>query len=206
MSECIKCGKESYYTFHTIEVHTLPVRDFSGEKKVQALGKKTDFYVCSDCAEKQYKSVFSIYESFFSPSFPAFGLFIAGIILSCYFWNRGFAPFKMMGIAAIICSILVAYNNLQKAFQLKKELGSVEKSEALEKAAWLCVLKNVPKKYEDNDLSYIPINKKTLALKNGDLMVLYNLLPQIAVQVYNLMHDKSNDEESEKTEEIGKES
>ena len=104
MAECIKCGKENSYTFHTIEVHTLPIRDFSGEKKVQALGKKTDFFVCSECAEKQYKTVFNTYESFFSPSIPAFILFVIGAGLSYYFWNRGFVPFKMMGLAAIICS------------------------------------------------------------------------------------------------------
>ena len=94
----------------------------------------------------------------------------------------------MLGAGAILCAIAVIYTNLQKAVQLKKELSSVEKNEALEKAAWLCVLEGVPKKYKDNDLSYIPINEKTLALKNGDLMVLYKLLPQIAIQAYNLMH------------------
>lgn len=194
MGNCIKCGKDSFYTFHTIEVHTLPVRDFSGEKKVQALGQKTDFYVCSDCAQKRFDSVFNTFESFFSPSIPAFFLFLAGIAVTWYFWQRNAAPFKMLGIGAIICAIAVVYTNLQKSAQLKKELGSVEKSEGLEKAAWLCVLEGVPKKYKDNDLSYIPINKKTLALKNGDLMVLYKLLPQIAVQAYNLMHEETNED------------
>ncbi len=194
MGDCIKCGKDSFYTFHTIEVHTLPVRDFSGEKKVQALGQKTDFYVCSDCAQKRFDSVFNTFESFFSPSIPAFFLFLAGITVTWYFWQRNAAPFKMLGIGAIICAIAVVYTNLQKSAQLKKELGSVEKSEGLEKAAWLCVLEGVPKKYKDNDLSYIPINKKTLALKNGDLMVLYKLLPQIAVQAYNLMHEETNED------------
>ena len=194
MGNCIKCGKDSFYTFHTIEVHTLPVRDFSGEKKVQALGQKTDFYVCSNCAQKRFDSVFNTFESFFSPSIPAFFLFLAGITVTWYFWQRNAAPFKMLGIGAIICALAVVYTNLQKSAQLKKELGSVEKSEGLEKAAWLCVLEGVPKKYKDNDLSYIPINKKTLALKNGDLMVLYKLLPQIAVQAYNLMHEETNED------------
>ncbi len=202
MGDCIKCGKDSFYTFHTIEVHTLPVRDFSGERKVQALGQKTDFYVCSDCAQKRFDSVFNTFESFFSPSIPAFFLFLAGIAVTWYFCQRNAVPFKMLGIGEIICALAVVYTNLQKSAQLKKELGSVEKSEGLEKAAWLCVLEGVPKKYKDNDLSYIPINKKTLALKNGDLMVFYKLLPQIAVQAYNLMHDKSNDGDSGKTEEI----
>ncbi|MCR5289482.1 MAG: hypothetical protein K6E51_05775 [Treponema sp.] len=191
MSECITCGKPIFYTFHTLEVHTLPVRDFAGEKKVQALGKKTDFGVCSECAKKQYDSVFNICESFFSPALPAVVLLLLGIVLTFYFWNRNFAPFKMVGMAAIFCSITVLYSKLQKSIQLKKELESVDINEALEKAAWLCVLKAVPKKYEDNDLSYIPINKKTLALKKGDLMVLYNLLPQIAVQAYDMMHADS---------------
>ena len=49
-------------------------------------------------------------------------------------------------------------------------------------------LAEAPKKENDNDLTYIPICEKTLARKNGDLMILYHLLPEIAVEAWNRLH------------------
>ena len=51
-----------------------------------------------------------------------------------------------------------------------------------------------PKKENENDLSYIPVNEKTLARKNGDLMILYHLLPEIAVEAWNKLHKEENNE------------
>jgi len=39
-----------------------------------------------------------------------------------------------------------------------------------------------------NDLTYIPVNGKSLKRKNGDLMILYGLLPEIAVEAWKRMH------------------
>lgn len=51
-----------------------------------------------------------------------------------------------------------------------------------------------PKKENENDLTYIPINEQTLRRKNGDLMILYDLLPEIAVQAWNRLHGKTTEE------------
>ena len=40
-------------------------------------------------------------------------------------------------------------------------------------------------------LTYIPISEKTLRRKNGDLMILYHLLPEIAVEAWNRIHPES---------------
>ena len=45
-----------------------------------------------------------------------------------------------------------------------------------------------PKKEDVNDLTYIPVNGKSLKRKNGDLMILYGLLPEIAVEAWKRMH------------------
>ena len=60
-------------------------------------------------------------------------------------------------------------NAIKRVRQGVSEFRSVE---AVEKVGWLCVINNVQKKCGENDLSYIPINEKTLALKAGDLMIL----------------------------------
>ena len=51
----------------------------------------------------------------------------------------------------------------------------------------------LPKKDGDNDLTYIPITEKTLAMKNGDLMIMYDLLPEIAKEAWNILHDRKQD-------------
>ncbi|MBQ5951399.1 MAG: hypothetical protein IJL66_04580 [Lachnospiraceae bacterium] len=45
-----------------------------------------------------------------------------------------------------------------------------------------------PKKDKDIDLTYIPVDQKTMQRKNGDLMILYDLLPEIALQAYDRVH------------------
>lgn len=59
---------------------------------------------------------------------------------------------------------------------------------ALEKAAWEVAVHCADYKRGDHDLTYIPITQDTLKMKNGDLMVAYGLLPEIAVQAWNVMH------------------
>ncbi len=49
---------------------------------------------------------------------------------------------------------------------------------------------HAPKKYKNNDVTYIPITSRTLSMKNGDLMVMYKLLPEIAVKAYDLIHSE----------------
>ena len=46
-----------------------------------------------------------------------------------------------------------------------------------------------PKKNDINDITYIPVNEETLARKNGDLMILYELLPEIAIEAHKRIHE-----------------
>ena len=66
----------------------------------------------------------------------------------------------------------------------------LRRADAEEEAAWEAFSNALPKKDEDNDLTYIPINKKTLAMKNGDLMIMYNLLPEIAKKAWSEIRRK----------------
>ena len=44
----------------------------------------------------------------------------------------------------------------------------------------------------------LPVNKKTRSRKNGDLMILYNLLPEIAVEAWKRLHPENNTQEESK--------
>ena len=52
-----------------------------------------------------------------------------------------------------------------------------------------------PKKEDINDLTYIPVNEKSRSRKNGDLMILYHLLPEIAVEAWKRLHPENNTQE-----------
>ena len=58
---------------------------------------------------------------------------------------------------------------------------------ALEISAWQCALKNAPKKFNDNDLTYIQINDDTKNLTPEELTVKYNLLPAISQKALKLI-------------------
>ena len=62
------------------------------------------------------------------------------------------------------------------------------REEGLRSCAWECMIQGAPKKNDVNDITYIPVDETTLARKNGDLMILYDLLPEIAVQAYEKIH------------------
>jgi hypothetical protein len=53
------------------------------------------------------------------------------------------------------------------------------------------MLEGAPKKDDINDITYIPVDEKTLARKNGDLMVLYDLVPEIAVEAHKRIHGQT---------------
>ena len=109
----------------------------------------------------------------------------------------------------MICGVLAIYENVKLARERQKELSTLPEEKALEKAAWNLALARLPKKEQnsssmqdtrlkkrmversDIDLTYIPITEETLARKNGDLMILYNLLPEIALEAHKRIHKTS---------------
>ena len=66
---CISCGKsEAEYRFQALEVQTLHLREFNGERKIQALGNVLELDICEDCAMAHLSGSFlgsRIYENKF---------------------------------------------------------------------------------------------------------------------------------------------
>lgn len=187
---CLKCKQgetaPAKYTFHVLEVQTLRVRDMGGEKKVQALGRFQDFEVCEDCAKAQMEKNLSVSKSIL-PGCISFGLILViGIVISILCRSMG-TPIRFLGVAAVACGVLGIFDTIRNGKRHRQEFQAMSSKEALEEAAWEVLLEQAPKKSEDSDLSYIPVNKKTLKMKKGDLMNIYDLLPEIAVKAYDLI-------------------
>ena len=189
---CIRCGSTpAAYPIHALEIRTLHVRSIGGEKRVQALGDEKHSAVCEACARKQLKLSLDPVRAA-KPQLVRFGaVFVAGIVIggaTFLFIKESRQVFLLLGLAALICGILGIYDALRKAKEKRLSLSALPEAEALEETAWDVFTAEAPKKEDINDLTYIPINEKSLRRKNGDLMILYHLLPEIAVEAWKRLH------------------
>ena len=167
------------------------MRSLGGERRVQALGNETEGAVCEACARAQLDLDTNPIKAV-KPQLIRFGaVFAAGLAIiaaTLLFVRESKQVFLLLGLAALVCGALGIYDAYRRANEKNRALRALPEAEALEEAAWDVYLAEAPKKENDNDLTYIPVCKKTLARKNGDLMILYHLLPEIAVEAWNRLH------------------
>lgn len=186
--KCICCGKEtSDYPFHVLQVLTLHVRDLNGDKRIQALGDFEDYTVCQACARERLDAIMNIRPALLRGLAPFAAILALGALLAALTWN-GEGALRMMGLAMVACGLLGILGTWQRVTKKKRMYAAFSPEEALSQAAWDVFQDKAPKKYDINDITYIPIQEQTLSRKNGDLMILYDLLPEIAVQAYNRIH------------------
>ena len=194
--KCIRCGSPAAYPIRALEVRTLPVRGLGGERKVQALGDEKQDGVCEHCAQEQLKLSLDPVRAV-KPQLIRFGaVFAAGLLIEAVtflFLKDNRQVFLLLGIAALVCGILGIYDALKKAKEKAASLRTLPEAEALQEAAWDVFIAEAPKKEDVNDLTYIPVNEKTRSRKNGDLMILYNLLPEIAVEAWKRLHPETTE-------------
>lgn len=184
---CIRCGKETAdYPFHVLTVHTLHVRDVPKEKRVQALGDFEDHCLCRSCAQTHLKKLRDP-KALRRSVLPWVAVFVAGVVLTLAFW-QGEGVLRLLGLGMMAASVLCALGALQNWRKLEGEYLLLSPEEAEAHAAWACFLDSAPKKADINDLTYIPVNEETLSRKNGDLMILYDLLPEIAIEAHKRIH------------------
>ena len=186
---CIKCGAPTRdYPFRVLQVQTLHVRDLMGEKRVQALGDFEDHCICRKCAEEKLRAIQSSTRAPIKALLPFILAMLSGILIAVSFWSSNGA-FRLLGLCLIACGVLGTIGTLQSSDKKRKQYLPLPPDKALAAAAWECFLEAAPKKNDINDITYLPINEETLARKNGDLMILYDLLPEIAIQAHERIHN-----------------
>ncbi|MBR2047708.1 MAG: hypothetical protein IJ960_03840 [Oscillospiraceae bacterium] len=184
---CIKCGKaHNDYHFRTLHVETLHVRDIGKENRVQALGDFEEFDVCADCARAKYDLYMDNRKVLIRTSIPFVLLILAGIVITALFGTDG--VWRLTGLGMAVGGAMCLYGNVRNRTAKKRELALLSEAEALYRCAWECLLESAPKKNDVNDITYIPVDEDTLARKNGDLMILYDLLPEIAIEAHKRIH------------------
>ena len=183
---CIKCGKaHNDYHFRVLPIHTLHIRDIK-ERRVQALGEFEEYDVCASCARAKYAEYMDNRDVLIRTSIPYIVMTVIGAIVAALM--RGELPILAFGVGMMICGVSCLYGNLRNRGAKKRELSALSEEQALYRCAWECLLEKAPKKHEENDITYIPVDEETLARKNGDLMILYDLLPEIAIQAHKRIH------------------
>ena len=187
--KCVKCGAEhAEYEFKVLQVQTLHVRDLNREKRVQALGNFEEYAVCDACREEKYNSIVDN-AALIKKTWLLYGSLMAvGAVLAYFFWN-GEGAFRLLGLCMIAGGGLSLFGGLKSANAKKIQLLVLSDEEAIEQCAWECLVDGAPKKYDINDITYIPVTEKSLERKNGDLMILYDLLPEIAIEAHKRIHE-----------------
>lgn len=186
--KCIKCGKaHTDYHFRVLQVQTFRVRDFGKNSKVQALGDFEEYSVCASCTDDKYASTVNVEAAVKKLVLIWGAVMVLGLIVAAAFW-KGEGVLRLAGLGALIGGGLILLGQLQTATRAKRELLALGREEGLRHCAWECMIDGAPKKNDINDITYIPVDEKTLQRKNGDLMILYDLLPEIAVQAHKRIH------------------
>lgn len=186
--KCIKCGREhNDYHFRTLQVQTLHVRDFGKTCRVQALGNFEEYDVCALCTEEKYHGYLDNRAAVKKAALLYGSLMALGLVICLAFWN-GEGVFRLLGLGLLAGGALCLYGGLQSASKKKRELLVLSEADALYQCAWECLTDAAPSKQDINDLTYIPVDETTLQRKNGDLMILYDLLPEIAIQAHKRIH------------------
>ncbi len=179
---CLNCNEaRTEYSFDALEVHTLHVRDFGGERLIQALGERVTFEVCGACASEEVRASL----------FPAvrilrkcwgFGVVLAvGAVLSLTLTlSDEMIALRVLGPMCVFVGVSGIVGRVREVLARRKVLEAMSESERLMDSAWECALKNAPKKFGDNDITYIPIKSQTQSMTEAELAERYNLIPAIA--------------------------
>lgn len=180
---CLSCNKSpAEYSFRVLEIHTLHVRDFDGEKLIQSLGEERVYEVCAACVSSEMRAVL----------FPAvrilkgcagFGvLALVGLVMSLTLSLNAemMTAIRILGPVAVVTGMSGIFGKVREILRQRKILAGLSEEDARRYAAWQCVLKHAPKKYNDNDLTYIPVSEETLGMDVKALAEKYTLIPAIA--------------------------
>ena len=200
---CVKCGEKGAFHFRALTVRTIHLREMRGERRVQGLGDFTDFFVCADCARGRLDDVLKPGKALAARLIPFAAIMLFGAVLSALFTFGGELSsgleqwaedgvLRLFGLAALVCGALGLFGSLRTFADTRREYTALSAEDALEQAAWAVASENAPQKSGDENLTYIPVTERTLEMKNGDLMIVYKLLPEIAKQAHERIHRKEN--------------
>ena len=193
---CLRCGKSDNgngYAFRAIEIHTLHIRDFGGERRVQSVGDFREFDICEECAELELQAAVSR-KAALRRCLPFVVVFVLGAVLTLTVTVKsGVTALRIPGPAALFCGAAGCLSSLRDAARRARFMRGMNREDALRQSAWDSVLKFAPRKFNENDLTYIPQNFSDSSKEKQtpeDLITNYDLLPPIAERAFQLLQER----------------
>ena len=187
---CLSCSESpAEYSFRVLEIHTLHVRDFDGERLIQSLGEERVFSVCSACVSSEMRAVLFPAVRILKGS-AGFGvLILAGLVMTLTLSLKPdlMGAIRIIGPLAVLTGISGIFGRAREILAQRKILVGLSENEARKYSAWQCVINNAPQKYNDNDITYIPVDD-AMSLSPEELAVKYGLLPAISRKAYEVIH------------------
>ena len=193
---CLECKNYSLdaIRFRLLEVHTLHIRDFDGEKIIQALGEFQDYEICTACALEGVRAFLYPAKLILRKCFAFAVLILAGMILTLTLtvndsWPllEGVFAVKALGPLAVIVGVSGVIGKVRGILRVRESVSKMNHDEAVRYSAYRLVIKNAPKKYQDNDITYIPVSKETQSMSASQLAEEYNLLPAISLKANEML-------------------
>ncbi len=193
---CLECKNDSsdVLKFRVLEVHTLHIRDFDGEKIIQALGEFQDYEICTACALEGVRAFLYPAKLILRKCFAFAVLILAGMILTLTLtvndsWPllEGVFAVKALGPLAVIVGVSGVIGKVRGILRIRGSVSKMNHDEAVRYSAYRLVIKNAPKKYQDNDITYIPVSKETQSMSASQLAEEYNLLPAISLKAHEML-------------------
>lgn len=187
--KCLSCEKPNpEYSFRVLEVHTLHVRDFDGERLIQALGDERIFELCAACVSEEVRASLFPAMRILRRCAGFVGVLAVGAVMSLTLTlSDEMIALRVLGPMCVFVGVSGIFARVKEILARRKVLESMSEPERLKASAWECVLKSAPKKFGDNDITYIPIDE-AISLQPEELAVKYDLLPPIAAKVYEVIH------------------
>lgn len=193
---CLECKNDSsdVLKFRVLEVHTLHIRDFDGEKIIQALGEFQDYEICTACALEGVRAFLYPAKLILRKCFAFAVLILAGMILTLTLtvndsWPllEGVFAVKALGPLAVIVGVSGVIGKVRGILRVRESVNKMNHDEAVRYSAYRLVIKNAPKKYQDNDIAYIPVSRETQSMSASQLAEEYNLLPAISLKAHEML-------------------
>ena len=192
---CVECKKDSpdALKFRILEVQTLHIRDFGGERIIQALGELKDYEVCRACTLEGVRAFVYPAGKIVKASLPFVGLVIAGVVLTLMLrFQENIPALKAIGPLAVVVGVIGTCAKVREIWREHDAVSKMDHDNAVKYCAWKLLVSYAPKKYEDNDITYIPV-EDVLTLSPEELAVKYELLPAISRKAYEVIRSNSNE-------------
>ena len=131
----------------TLEVHTLHIRDFGGERLIQTLGNFRDFEVSEACVQSETRALLYPGRRILVKSLPFAALILVGIALTLTLTIKSEIPaIKALGLIAIFVGLSGIISTVLKNIRTSKNFRAMNDNERIRFSAFQCMLKTAPKK------------------------------------------------------------